>query len=97
MVSLVFSNGFFSQHAGSTGLSDTEENWDDLREIIKSVMITEEGDLDSEAPWMKAKAQEIYELAVRHLDTPSVDREERTFPTGSFPGPWIKFRNPPME
>lgn len=95
LVSLVFSNGFFSQHAGSTGLSDTEENWEDLREILRSVRITEEGDLDSEAPWMKAKAQEIYDLAVHDLYTPNAEREERSFPKGGFPGPWIKFRNPP--
>ena len=45
---------------------------------------------------MKAKAQEIYELAIRDLGTPGSDQEGRTFLTGGFPGPWIKFRNLPM-
>lgn len=96
LISLVFSNGFFSQHAGSTELSDTKENWEVLRDIIKSVCITEEGNLDSEAPWMKAKAQDIYELAVGDLDTPNADLEKRTFPRLGFPGPWIHFREPPQ-
>ena len=93
LISLVYSNGFFSNHASSTGLSDNAENRRQLNEWLSCVNITPEGNLDGPQPWLKVKAEDIYARAVAAHTKHQKGEGNPEFPQGGFPGPWIRFRS----
>ncbi len=92
LISLVYNNGFFSQHAISTRLSDNSENMTKLLKQISAVKITDNGDLDGPQAWLKARAQDIYPGAVHANFKSNEDENKQEFPKGGFPGPWVQFR-----
>ena len=93
LISLVYSNGFFSNHAASTGMTNSSENRTQLGKLLDDVAITPQGDLDGPAPWLKVRAKDIYLAAVDAHEKHQKGESGQEFPKGGFPGPWIKFRS----
>ncbi|MCY4427055.1 MAG: hypothetical protein OXC05_08505 [Halieaceae bacterium] len=92
LISLVYNNGFFSNHASPTGIIHSDESWKKVYADIDSAEITSEGDLTGDLPGLRAKSDEIYEAAVEAHEKHQRGEDKQEFPKGGFPGPWVKFR-----